>query len=203
MAELQPTSNTIRRDAISHRGHGTFGPSSSVSQIPSELNVDSITPATIVVGADANVIESDATANPLSAAAVTESVATASVSSIPRSRITLPDDSQRPAAPSARHGSGARFRSTTVESNARDGERDHRHPGIRGRSPLPGDTPEPVDEPMRMEHLRILVSRTDALETAQVDNVREQRSLQSQVRIMGVGVEDICDELVERHAKAV
>ena len=72
------------------------------SQIPSELNVDSVTPATNVIEADTNVIESDATANPLSAATVTESVATASVSSIPRSRLTLPDDTQRPALPSAR-----------------------------------------------------------------------------------------------------
>ena len=46
-------------------------------------------------------------------------------------------------------------------------------------------------EPVHLEHVQILAARIAALEESQVENVREQRALQGQIRTLTCGVDDL------------
>ena len=108
----------------------------------------------------------------------------------------------------ARHGIAERVsQQFTVASASTAEDPRNLRPGNRTRSPsqqrIPVTTPVATESFNFLEQLRFINARVTALETAQVENVQDQKTLKSEIRLIQVGLEEVRTEVLERNAETI
>lgn len=211
--------------ATSHRGDGALGPQNvadAVVDVPVPLDIveedtvefvdNAIHPTEVITASaaaqsNANFIQLQLTADaarsqvPMSSPLPTRYSRTLSPTPFPITELHTVIASGLP----ARHDSGAVHRSTVPQTSGEPTS----PPGLRGRSPgPPRENVSPAtnsgqgEAGVRFGHISILAGRVVALEQAQVNNVGDMKKLQSQIRTMNCGLEDLTTEVTERIAEA-